>query len=270
MAIGILFGLVGSGALAWWLSGRHAARTAHESTTRGWKLQEGNGSVDLPTPQNGSVRRLERLEEADRVAPSAFTLARDPNPDWNTLRDAIMRLDARLADTPLEPYFEVLPRTMVETITSRVPMDLVVVLLDNGEGSFEVADGVGLRPEEFDMLVPQSHEALRQALWDGLGVVRHGDRSATETADLPGGRMADALLMVPLVQGSTWLGMLLLGRRSGNGRPDAAFSDEEIRQVIWDAMQFAPVVHALSVADQLRESLRALRSAREDAEPRSS
>ncbi|HZA82279.1 MAG TPA: hypothetical protein VFC13_12545, partial [Actinomycetes bacterium] len=93
MAIGILFGLVGSGALAWWLSGRHAARTAHESTTRGWKLQEGNGSVDLPTPQNGSVRRLERLEEADRVAPSAFTLARDPNPDWNTLRDAIMRLD---------------------------------------------------------------------------------------------------------------------------------------------------------------------------------
>jgi capsular polysaccharide biosynthesis protein len=270
MAIGVLFGLVGSGALAWWLGGRQAGRTAHESTTRGWKLQEGNGSVDLPTPQNGSVRRLERLEEADRVVPSAFTLARDPNLDWNALSDAIMRLDTTLADTPLEPYFEVLPRTMVETITSRLPMDLVVVLLDNGEGSFEVAGGVGLRPEESDMLVPQSHVALRQALWDGLGIVRPGDQSVMETADLPGRRMADALLMVPLVQGSTWLGMLLLGRRSGNGRPDAAFSEEEVGQVIWDAMQFAPVVHALSVADQLRESLRALRSIREDAQPRSS
>lgn len=272
MAIGMLFGLVGSGALAWWLSGRQAARAAHEPTARGWKLQEGDGSVDLRVPQNGSVRRLRRFDEADRVAPSASTLANDPNLAGSTLRDVIVRLDTALVDTPLEPYFEVLPRLMVEEITSRLSTDLVVVLLDNGEGSFEVAGGVGLRPEEYDMIVPPSHRALRQAIWDGLGILNggilNGSRSEIETADLPGGRTADALLMIPLVQNSTCMGMLLLGRRSSNGRGLAAFSDEEIRQGITFAREFTPVVQVLSVADQLRDSLRVLGSIREEHDPR--
>ena len=119
------------------------------------------------------------------------------------------------------------------------------------------------------MVVPQSHEALRRAVWDGLGiVVPNGNRSGMETADLPGGLTANALLMVPLVQSSTVLGMLLIGRRSGNGQPDTTFNDEEIRQGLWFAKEFAPVVHVLSVADQLRDSLRVLGSVRDERDPR--
>jgi capsular polysaccharide biosynthesis protein len=268
MAIGMLFGLVGSGALAWWLGGRQSARAAHVPAARGWKLQEGNGSIDLPTPQNGSVRRLVPSDEAGGIAPSPSTPAPDPDLACSTLRDAVVRLDAALLDPPLEPVFEALPRLMVEEIISRMSMDLVVILLDDGKGSFEVAGGVGLRPEEYDMVVPHSHEALHQAVWDGLGiVVPNGNRSKMETADLPGGLTADALLMVPLVQSSTLLGMLLIGRRSGNGRPDATFNDEEIRQGLWFAGEFAPVVHVLSVADELRDSLQALGSVRDERDP---
>jgi capsular polysaccharide biosynthesis protein len=268
MAIGMLFGLVGSGALAWWLSGRRAARAAQVPTARGWKVQEGNGSIGLPTPRNGSLRRWVPSDEAGGIAPSPSTLAPDRDLAWSTLRDAVVRLDAALVQTPLEPYFESLPRLMVEEITSRMSTDLVVVLLDDGRGSFEVAGGVGLRPEEYDMVVPHSHEALRQAVWDGLGiVVPNGNRSEMETADLPGGLTADALLMVPLVQSSTLLGMLLIGRRSGNGRLDARFNDEEIRQGLRFAGEFAPVVHVLSVADQLRDSLRVLGSVRDERDP---
>lgn len=265
MAIGMLFGLVGSGALAWWLSGRQSSRASHVPTARGWKVQERNGSIDLPAPQNGSVRRLVPSDEAGGIAPSLATLASDPNLAWSTLRDAVVRLDAALVDSPLEPYFEALPRLMVEEITGRMSTDLVVVLLDDGKGSLEVAGGVGLRPEEYDLVVPHSHEAIRQAVSDGLGIVApNGDRSVMEIADLPGGLTADALLMVPLVQRSTLLGMLLIGRRSGNGRPDATLTDEEVRQGLRFAGEFAPVVHVLFVADQLRDSLRVLGSVRDD------
>jgi capsular polysaccharide biosynthesis protein len=271
MAIGMLFGLVGSGALAWWLSGRQSARVAHVATARGWKVQEGYGSIDLPTPQNGSARRLVPSDEAGGVAPSPSTPAPDPDLAWSTLRDAVVRLDAALVDPPLEPYFEALPRLMVEEVTSRMSTDLVVVLLDDGKESFKVAGGVGLRPEEYDIVVPHSHEALRKAVWDGLGIVApNGNRSGMETADLPGGLTADVLLMVPLVQSSTLLGMLLIGRRSGNGRPDATFNDDEVRQGLRFAGEFAPVVHVLTVADELRDSLRVLGSVRDERSPNSS
>jgi hypothetical protein len=61
--------------------------------------------------------------------------------------------------------------------------------------------------------------------------------------------------------------MLLIGRCSGNGRLDATFNDEEIRQGLRFAGEFAPVVQVLSVADQLRDSLRVLGSVRDERDP---
>ena len=70
--------------------------------------------------------------------------------------------------------------------------------------------------------------------------------------------------MVPLVQGSSWVGMLCFGRRADNGYPVSAFTDEEITYGIRCAMDFTPVIQMLLVADRLQQALKALRSSRKD------
>jgi capsular polysaccharide biosynthesis protein len=249
-AIGALFGLVGSGALAWWLSGRKAAR-ANQAVQRQSDADRG-ASTMVPEP----------AKSADAVRPLVDTLGRDPNVDWEVLSDLVVRLDATLADTSLKPYFEALPRVMTQEITNSLATDVVALLLDNQQGSFEVAGGMGLSADERDAVVGQDHEALRRALWEGVGVLQDANwQSMAAAADLPGGRTADALMMVPLVQGPSWLGMLLVGRRSRNGRRSAAaFSDKDVKRAVHCAANYSPIIQTLLVARRLQQSLWALRS----------
>lgn len=263
LAIGMLFGLVGSGALAWWLSGRKAARAAQKPSARRRETRDGSGRV--AANRSRSVARPGSPAAAGEVgAPILSTLAQDPTIDQEALTGLMGRLDLTLADASLAPHLEALPRAMVKRVTSGLSTDVVALLLDNGQGSFWVAGGVGLLPEEYGRVVDRNHEALRQALWDGVGVVPSGNGSRRATADLPGGRTAETLVMVPLVQGSSWVGMLCFGRRADNGYPVSAFTDEEITYGIRCAMDFTPVIQMLLVADRLQQALKALRSSRQD------
>jgi capsular polysaccharide biosynthesis protein len=258
IAIGVLFGLVGSGALAWWLSGRQAARA---NQARGREPS----AVVPPAPTNvgGALGVAPRgtVPGADVVRPLVDTLARDPNIDWEALCNLLVGLDEALADTSLAPYFDALPRVMAQEVTGSFSTDIVALLLDNSQGSFEVAAGIGLSADERGAVVDQNHQVLRQVLWDGVGVLQddNGPRM-TAAADLPGGRSADALVMVPLVQGSSWLGMLLVGRRSANGHSANGFSDKEVKRAIRCAADYAPIIQTLLVAHRLQQSLQVLRS----------
>ena len=261
MAIGMLFGLVGSGALAWWLSGRQAARRA----SAGGRF--GSGRSKLGPGMSRSVARPGSPEApGEVVAPILYTLAQDPNIDWEALLDLMVRLDQTLADASLTPYLDALPRIVVKEVTRGLSTDVVALLLDNGEGSFRVAGGVGLLPDEYARVVDQNHEALRDALWNGVGIAPSGNGSRPATADLPGGRTAEALVMIPLVEGSSWLGMLCFGRRAHNGNPADTFTDEEIGYGIRCAMDFSPVISALLFTHRLQRALKALRSLASTAE----
>jgi transcriptional regulator with GAF, ATPase, and Fis domain len=249
-AIGMLFGLVASGALAWWLSARKAIK-ANEAAQRQSDADRGS-SATVPDP----------ARSADAVRPLVKTLGRDPAVEWETLGDLVVRLDATLADTSLEPYFEALPRVMAQEVANSLTTDVVALLLDNHQGWFEVAGGIGLSADERAAVVDQDHEALRQALREGVGVFQSANgQSMGAAADLPGGQRADALIIVPLVQGPSWLGMLLVGRRSDDGRRSvAAFSDKEIKRAIRCAENYSPIIQTLLVARRLQQSLWALRS----------
>jgi len=249
-AIGMLFGLVASGALAWWLNGRRSARTNLAAQRR--SDADRGPSATAPEP----------ARSAAAVRPFVDTLGRDRAVDWETLGDLVVRLDATLAETSLEPYFEALPRVMAEEVANSVSTDVVALLLDNHRGSFEVAGGIGLSADERAAVVDQNHEALRQALWEGVGVLQNPNGLSTgAAADLPGGQRADALILVPLVQGRSWLGTLLLGRWSDNGRRSAVgFSDKEVKRALRCAANYSPIIQTLLEARRLQQSLWTLRS----------
>jgi capsular polysaccharide biosynthesis protein len=163
-------------------------------------------------------------------------------------------LDRTLTEEPLEYYSEALPQAIAEEIPTDVAADTVIVLLDDGEGSFRVTGSVGLDAGEREAVVDQDHEQLRQALWNGVSVLYGADDLAA-AAGIPGAQTQEALLVIPLVQGQTWLGVLLIGRRASKGQHAIPFSDKEIADSLLCGMELAALIQALQLAKRLRECM---------------
>lgn len=168
-----------------------------------------------------------------------------------SLSHLFVHLDRTLAKEPLEYYAEALPQAIAEEIPTDVTADMVIVLLDDGEGSFRVAGSVGLDTDEQEAVVDQGHEQLRQALWNGVSVL-YGADDLGAAAGIPGSQTQEALLILPLVQGPTWLGALLIGRRASQEQHATPFSDEEIADALLRGMELAALIQALLLAKQLR------------------
>jgi capsular polysaccharide biosynthesis protein len=169
------------------------------------------------------------------------------------------RLDAALAGEPLQFYFESLPQVIANELTYDAFADFVAVLLENGAGSFEVVAAVGLAADEQHATVDPGHDVLRQAHHDGVSVFNDtGQLAVAVAAGIPGSQTAEALILVPLFQGPSWIGTLLVGRRTGTGRHATAFDDQEVADVVLYAMDSVPILNSLLLLRQLHECLTVL------------
>jgi len=178
------------------------------------------------------------------------------NGEETSLSRLFLSLDRTLDNEPLDSYLQALPQVIAEEVPVDVSADMVVVLLDDGQGSFRVAGSVGLDADEQDGIVQQHHEQLRQALWDGVTVLQGTeDAVGAAAAGVPGAHTLQALIIMPLVQGQTWLGMLLIGRRASEGRHATPFSDQEIATALVCGMEVAAVIQSLLLAKRLRDCL---------------
>jgi capsular polysaccharide biosynthesis protein len=287
-AVGLLFGLVGSGALAWWLNSRRPAeQPEHAGRRRRDRPIEGFGWDQEPDTADGRARPEQPVEPVARsqtasewmdraasagngavVAPlmrRLYGIGRQPPGDGSAersgdeLRDMFIRLKEKFGAAPLDWYVHNLPQVLAEELTMRVSTEFAAILRDNAEGSFEVAGGFGLTAEEQGAVVSRDHDVLRQALAEGVAIFQDSNsRSPTAAAGLPGSQSVEALVVVPLVEGSSWLGMLLVGRRSPNGHDVAGFSDQEIERIIIYAMEIASKLQALLLLCRLQQSVESL------------
>jgi capsular polysaccharide biosynthesis protein len=288
-AAGLLLGLVGSAALAWWLNIRRvkeqeAGRQRHgrswawrarraewqESSTIGDEFgsvqptpseQEHMGDRTAPGPAAGNGGRL--------GAAGLFLRSRTANmpaaDGGQDLRGIFERLEVTFGSKPLDWYLDNAPQLLAEQLTMSVSVHMGAVLLDNAQGSFVVAGGFGLTAEEQSAILDQSEDVLRQTLADGVGVFQDNlDRPTSLAAGLPGSQSAQALVLVPLVYGPSWLGMLVAGRHSSNGHHVAGFNDQEVEHIISYALEIAPMLQTLLLLDRLRESVRSLETPRGD------
>jgi capsular polysaccharide biosynthesis protein len=212
------------------------------------------------------VRRRKLSEpttvDQGRVSSGAFQRAVDEristkasaNGGEPSLSHLFLHLDRTLAEEPLDHYAEALPQAIAEEIPTDVAADTVIVLLDDGEGSFRVTGSVGLDAGEREAVVDQDHEQLRQALWNGVSVLYGADDLAA-AAGIPGAQTQEALLVIPLVKGQTWLGVLLIGRRASQEQHATPFSDKEIADAILCGMELAALIQALLLAKRLRDCM---------------
>jgi capsular polysaccharide biosynthesis protein len=295
MAVGLLFGLVASVALAWWLNSRWSmpaepvwawsgppaalspspsGGTASGGQARAMAPESAgpvSGATDATPWRNGTrsggpiprlIRRLkEGLDLAGRQAPQAAVVK---NGEPTSLTSLLIRLDRTLASQPLEFYSEALPQAIAEELPADVSADMVVVMLDDEEGSFRVEGAVGLAADERNVAVEHDHRAFRQALLDGVSVFDDADGLRTSAAGIPGTRTADALMLLPLVQGRSWLGMLVIGRRTHNGHRATPFSDEEVTRALVTGTEAAYCLQSLMLATRLQECLKTIEPSNED------
>jgi capsular polysaccharide biosynthesis protein len=184
------------------------------------------------------------------------------NGEEPSLSHLFVHLDTTLAKEPLDYYLEALPQAIAEEIPTDVSADTVIVLLDDGEESFRVAGSVGLDADEQKVVVDQGHEQLRQALWNGVSVL-YGADVLGAAAGIPGSQTQAALLIMPLVQGETWLGTLLIGRRASEGEHATPFTDGEIADALLCAMELAALIQSLLLAKRLRDCMGAFEPSRD-------
>jgi uncharacterized protein involved in exopolysaccharide biosynthesis len=289
MAVGLLVGLLASIALAWWLNARRAAQEIRMplewSGPRG-ALPASGGDLgrerqdwaapaesmvlasrrpDSLASENGGrghsaiARLMGRVMRRGQMSePTTLDQARSTKVSENggepSLSHLFVHLDSTLAKEPLEYYSEALPQAIAEEIPTDVSADTVIVLLDDGEGSFRVEGSVGLDADEREAVVDQGHEQLRQALWNGVSVL-YGADALRAAAGIPGSQTQEALLIMPLVQGQTWLGALLIGRRASQGQHATPFSDKEIADALLCSMELAALIQALLLSKRLRDCI---------------
>jgi hypothetical protein len=223
-----------------------------------------------PTESRSGARQRERTSTLLRFtaprrpearAPAASAPPdQDPTPvaDFDRLTASIETVTQALGGQPLEFYERDLPQIAAAETARRVRADVVVLLLDNGEGLMEVSGGVGLTPAERRLQVAYGREVMRELFRAGVGLVEDTDRVRGALAGIPGSR-AETLVMVPLVHERLGFGVLMAGRlRSPGGVPTEGFSDGEVEVLLGFADAAAASLRTAVLLRHLKGQLRAL------------
>jgi hypothetical protein len=198
-------------------------------------------------------RRPESAEQ-DPASPDAPP----PLADFDRLTQSIESVTEALGGQPLEFYERDLPQIAAAETARRVRADVVVLLLDNGEGLMEVSGGVGLTPAERRLSVEYSRDVMRELFRAGVGLIEDTDRVRGALAGIPGSR-AETLVMVPLVHERLGFGVLMAGRnRSQTGVPTEVFTDVEIEVLMGFADAAAASLRTAVLLRHLKGQLRAL------------
>jgi hypothetical protein len=234
------------------------------SGTRAVKDQAA-GATERPSDQDKGSRRAWNLRR--------FTASRRPETpqpqapvargasvgaDLDRLSRSIESLTAALGGQSAEFYERDLPQIAASEIAKRVRADVIVVLLDNGQGIMEVSGGVGLTSDERQLSVEYSRDIMRELFRAGVGLIEDTDRIRGALAGIPGSR-AETLILVPLVHERVGFGVLMAGRdRSTTGKPAEVFTDRDVQALMGFADAIAESLRTAVLLRRLKGQLKAL------------
>jgi hypothetical protein len=141
-----------------------------------------------------------------------------------------------------------------------VRANVIVVLLDNGQGIMEVSGGVGLTPDERQLSVEYSRDVMRELFRAGVGLIEDTDRIRGALAGIPGSR-AETLILVPLVHERLGFGVLMAGRdRSTTGKPAEVFTDRDVQALMGFADATAESLRTAVLLRRLKGQLTTLKN----------
>jgi uncharacterized protein involved in exopolysaccharide biosynthesis len=190
-----------------------------------------------------------RAREADRPAaagpPEAAPAAPEPAGQAPPSPELVAAFDQ------LSSSIQRLPQVEAEAAASRFGLEVVAILLDDGNGQLTVAGGVGLSPPERRRIVRHDADPVRAALGAGPQLVDQAGRARLATAGLPGG----IRLVVPLVHDDTGFG-LLVARPQPNGRTPGRLDERKVTAITEHTREIVPTLHSWVLLGRLNRRLR--------------
>jgi capsular polysaccharide biosynthesis protein len=174
--------------------------------------------------------------------------------DYEQLTTSIRKVTEALGGERPSLYDQSLPQIEVEEMADRFDLDVVAILLDNGEGLLKVAGGVGLSVVERRATVDYDRDLMTEVFEAGPRLVDKDDRAQLVKAGIPGSR-AEPLVLVPLVHEQLGFGVLLAGRQAVGDGDQPSLTGQDIEDVIAFTRVTAPSLHAWVLLRQLRAQL---------------
>jgi hypothetical protein len=228
-------------------------------------MDQAAGAAERPSDQGKRSRRARGLRrftasrrpETPQPQPAAARGA-SVGADPDRLGQSINSLTAALGGRSIEFYERDLPQNAADEIAKRVRADVIVLLLDNGQGIMEVSGYVGLTRDEKQLSVEYSRDVMQELFRAGVGLVEDTDRVRGALAGIPGSR-AETLILVPLVHERLGFGVLLAGRdRSTTGKPAEVFTDRDVQALMGFARANAESLRTAVLLRRLKGQLSAL------------
>jgi len=229
------------------------------------KDQPAGGTTEQPSDQDKRSRRAwnlrrftssRRPETPEPEAPE--TRGASVGAGLDRLTQSIESVTEALGGQSPEFYERDLPQIAASEIAKRVRADVIVLMLDNGQGIMEVSGDVGLTPAERQMSVEYSRDVMRELFRAGVGLIEDTERVRGALAGIPGSR-AETLILVPLVHERLGFGVLIAGRDRGrSGTPAAVFTDTDVEALMGFADAVAESLRTAVLLRHLKGQLSAL------------
>jgi hypothetical protein len=205
---------------------------------RAWNLRRFTSSRRPETPP------AEPQTSAARTASDGAGLDR--------LSRSIESVTEALGGQSTEFYERELPQIAASEIAKRTHADVIVLLLDNGQGLMKVSGEVGLTRDERQLSVDYSRDVMRELFRTRVGLIEDTDRVRGALAGIPGSR-AETLVLVPLVHEQLGFGVLMAGRdRSPTGKPAEVFTDRDVQALLGFADAVAEPLHTAVLLRHLK------------------
>jgi hypothetical protein len=178
--------------------------------------------------------------------------------DLDRLSQSIESVTEALGGQSAEFYERDLPQIAASEIAKRVRADVLVLLLDNGQGLMEVSGDVGLTPDERQLSVEYGHDVMRELFRAGVGFIGDTDRVRGVLVGIPG-RQAETLILVPLVHERLGFGVLMAGRHRGaTGDSAEVFTYRDVKALMGFADAVAESLRTAVLLRRLKRQLSAL------------
>jgi hypothetical protein len=228
------------------------------------KDQAAAGATERPSDQDKrsrrawNLRRFTSSRRPDKPQPQAPARGASVGADLDRLSQSIESVAEALGGQSPEFYERDLPQIAASEIAKRVRADVIVLLLDNGQGIMEVSGEVGLTPDERQLRVEYSRDVMRELFRAGVGLIEDTDRVRGALAGIPGNR-AETLILVPLVHERLGFGVLMAGReQSTTGAPAEVFTDRDVQALMGFADAVAESLRTAVLLRHLKGQLSAL------------
>jgi ATP-binding cassette subfamily B protein len=205
-----------------------------------------------------NLRRFTSSRRPDKPQPQAPARGASVGADLDRLSQSIKSMTEALGGQSLEFYERDLPQVAASEIAKHVRADVIVLLLDDGQGIMEVSGEVGLTPDERQLTVEYSRGVMRELFRAGVGLIEDTDRVRGALAGIPGSR-AETLILIPLVHERLGFGVLMAGRdRSTTGAPAEVFTDRDVQALMGFADAVAESLRTAVLLRHLKGQLSAL------------